>query len=95
VAESTKRILVFGRVQGVAYRAWAVDTARAFAITGWVRNRRDGSVEALLVGSAQAVADMVEACRRGPPGARVERIEVSDTAPEVAGVFGFRQMPTI
>jgi acylphosphatase len=94
VAETAKRIVVFGRVQGVAYRAWAVDTARSLGIAGWVRNRMDGSVEALLVGSADLVASMIEACRHGPRAARVDRVEVSDSVQDAEGSVGFRQMPT-
>jgi acylphosphatase len=81
-----------GRVQGVGYRAWAQDAAQALGLRGWVRNRRDGSVEALAIGDAAAVAALVRACRDGPALARVDRIEQEDAADD--GAAGFRQLPT-
>ncbi|GAB4387742.1 MAG: acylphosphatase [Albidovulum sp.] len=60
-----------GRVQGVAYRAWARGTARALGLRGWVRNRPDGSVEALIAGPEEAVERMVTAMGEGPGAARV------------------------
>ncbi len=80
-----------GRVQGVWYRAWTLREATARGLSGWVRNRGDGSVEALFVGPPGEVAAMIEACRRGPPAARVERIDCEDSA-EIASA-GFRQRP--
>ncbi len=68
-------VVVKGRVQGVGYRAWTETEALRRGLAGWVRNRRDGSVEALLSGSADAVAAMIEALRRGPPAARVEAVD--------------------
>jgi acylphosphatase len=65
------QVLITGRVQGVGYRAWVEEQAAASGLEGWVRNRRDGSVEALFAGNAKAVADMVALCRHGPPSARV------------------------
>ena len=70
-----RHVLIHGRVQGVGYRAWAEYTALEVGLEGWVRNRRDGTVEALFVGPADEVAAMLEACRQGPPGARVEAID--------------------
>ena len=61
-------VTIRGRVQGVGFRAWTELTALERGLEGWVRNRRDGSVEALFVGSADAVAAMVAACRHGPRG---------------------------
>ena len=85
-------VRIEGRVQGVWYRGWAVAEAGRRGLRGWVRNRSDGSVEALFVGPAAAVTDMIEACRRGPPAARVsavvERPAKDDGSP------GFRQRPT-
>lgn len=81
-----------GRVQGVSYRWWAVETARSLGITGWVRNRRDGSVEALAIGAVDAVDAFVEACRRGPSAARVEQVE--QDAGEGEPVAGFEMRPT-
>ena len=88
----SKRVRVFGRVQGVWFRAWTVDEARVLGLNGWVRNRRDGSVEMLLAGPDEAVARMVERARNRPSAARVERVEIEDsneTAPD-----GFEQRPT-
>jgi acylphosphatase len=68
------RVTIRGRVQGVGYRAWVEHQARAHRLEGWVRNKRDGSVEALVAGPAAAVAEMVAACRRGPPTARVDAV---------------------
>ena len=70
----TRRILVQGRVQGVGYRAWTEATARTAGLDGWVRNRRDGSVEAVFAGPATIVAEMVALCRHGPPSARVDSV---------------------
>ena len=87
------RLTISGRVQGVGYRYWAIDTARRLGLTGWVRNRHDGAVEALIVGEEDAVGQMIEACRRGPPAARVDEIDVDpvdlDILPD-----GFTQLPT-
>jgi acylphosphatase len=74
------RIIVRGRVQGVGFRAWVAQTAVARGLAGWVRNRRDGSVEALFVGPADAVAAMIDACRQGPLPARVTSVETMDAS---------------
>ena len=88
------RLAISGRVQGVGYRDWAITTALRLGLTGWVRNRRDGAVEALIVGEEGAVGHMIEACRRGPSLARVEEIDVDpvdlDILPD-----GFTRLPTI
>ena len=89
----TVRLRITGRVQGVSYRAWAVEQAVAQGLGGWVRNRRDGSVEALLAGPAEAVEAMIAACRRGPRAARVEGVTESPAEGEDPG-SGFRQLPT-
>ncbi|MDP3161575.1 MAG: acylphosphatase [Reyranella sp.] len=87
------RLIVTGRVQGVGYRDWAIATGRRLGLAGWVRNRSDGSVEALIVGDEQAVGEMIAACRRGPPLARVDAVDVEpvdlDVLPE-----GFTRLPT-
>jgi acylphosphatase len=67
---------IFGRVQGVFFRNWAMERARALGVRGWVRNRRDGSVELVAFGDDEAVEALTAACRNGPPAAQVERIEV-------------------
>jgi acylphosphatase len=73
-----RHVVIRGRVQGVGYRAWAEYTALDHDLEGWVRNRRDGSVEAVFAGSPEAVVQMIEACRGGPPGARVDTVDVRD-----------------
>ena len=87
------RLRITGRVQGVGYRAWALQMAARLGLRGWVRNRSDGSVEALVVGEEEAVAAMIEACRDGPPAARVSEVAVSDAADD--GSQGFRPRPTV
>ena len=87
------RVVIEGRVQGVWFRAWTAERARELGLAGWVRNRRDGTVEALFAGPDLVVRHMIEQCREGPPLARVERvIEHFETAP--AGP-GFRTLPTV
>jgi acylphosphatase len=76
MARISARIRVEGRVQGVGYRAFTVDTARSMGLGGWVRNRPDGSVEALLEGEEQQVEHAINACRTGPPRACVEHISI-------------------
>lgn len=83
-----RRVVVGGRVQGVWFRDSCRREARALGVTGWVRNRADGRVEAVLEGPADAVERMVGWCRKGPPRARVETIEVRAEAP--TGEAGFR-----
>jgi acylphosphatase len=70
-----RQVTIKGRVQGVGYRAWVEHQARVQHLEGWVRNRRDGSVEALFAGPADVVSNMVALCRRGPVSARVEAVE--------------------
>lgn len=67
-------VSIRGRVQGVGYRAWVADQATLSGLAGWVRNRRDGSVEAVFGGPAGEVAQMVELCRKGPRAARVDAV---------------------
>jgi acylphosphatase len=66
---------IVGRVQGVGYRDWAVRAAREGGLSGWVRNRMDGTVEAMVAGDMAAVEDFIGKARRGPPAARVDRID--------------------
>jgi len=70
------RLEIEGVVQGVAYRAWTARSAIGLGLSGWVRNRRDGSVEALFRGPAEAVDRMLALCREGPPAARVTKVRV-------------------
>ena len=74
----TIRAVIRGRVQGVSYRAWTKKQADRHGVSGWVRNRPDRSVEALLSGPAEAVDALLTACRRGPFAARVDDIAVSE-----------------
>lgn len=73
-ARAILHVTIRGQVQGVGYRAWVEYQARASGLEGWVRNRRDGSVEAVFAGPGKAVAEMVALCRHGPPSARVEAV---------------------
>ena len=77
-----RHVVIRGRVQGIGYRAWTEYTALDQGLEGWVRNRRDGAVEAVFAGSAAAVAEMIEACRQGPPGARVDAVEERPGTPD-------------
>jgi acylphosphatase len=90
--ETTVRLRITGRVQGVGYRLWATRTAATLGLRGWVRNRSDGSVEALATGIPDAVAALVEACRQGPLGARVTAVTAADA--EDDGSLGFAALPT-
>ena len=85
-----RRVVVHGRVQGVFFRGSTVEQAQEVGVSGWVRNRPDGTVEAVFEGSAAQVAEMVRYCREGPSWARVERIEEFEEAPEDLGGFGVR-----
>ncbi|HLI13272.1 MAG TPA: acylphosphatase [Alphaproteobacteria bacterium] len=87
------RVRIEGRVQGVWFRAWTAEEAAKRNLRGWVRNRKDGSVEAQFAGVLDQVDAMVEACRRGPPLARVEGLISAPV--EDDGEPGFRTLPTI
>ena len=88
----TVRARITGRVQGVFYRAWTQQEATRRGLAGWVRNRRDGSVEAVFSGDEEMVDGMVRACRQGPPMAGVDGIDLEeDRRPEETG---FHQRPT-
>ena len=77
-----RQIVVRGRVQGVGYRAWVADEAASRNLEGWVRNARDGSVEALFAGPADIVAAMIASCRHGPSMARVDAVQEDDGHPD-------------
>ena len=83
MSDAIRHVVIRGRVQGVGYRAWTEYTALERGLAGWVRNRRDGSVEAVFSGPAEAVADMVDACRRGPRGARIDAVDEQEGAPDL------------
>jgi len=89
---TTRRLLVSGRVQGVSYRWWTIRTATALGLTGWVRNLRDGRVEIVATGSADALDRLAAACRHGPDGARVDAMDATEIAP--CDFPGFEQRPT-
>jgi len=96
-AQVVRHVVIRGRVQGVGYRAWTEWTATGQGLDGWVRNRRDGSVEAVFAGPAEAVAAIIEACRRGPPGARVDAVdarEATDAELAARGHERFAVLPT-
>ena len=82
--------MVSGRVQGVFFRDTTRRRAEAAGVAGWVSNRRDGAVEAVFEGERDAVEDLVEFCRRGPRGAEVASVEVSEEEPEGLSDFEVR-----
>ncbi len=73
-----RHLVIRGRVQAVGFRAWTEYSALKRGLEGYVRNRRDGTVEAVLAGPADAVDAMIEACRQGPPGARVDAVDIRE-----------------
>ncbi|KAL3716976.1 hypothetical protein ACJRO7_008540 [Eucalyptus globulus] len=89
----TVRTVIKGRVQGVFYRNWTIENATQLGLKGWVRNRRDGSVEALFSGKAELVEEMQQRCRRGPPDAVVTGLEVFPTTDDPG--TGFERRPTV
>src|SRR5882672_735148 len=94
-----RQVTIRGRVQGVGYRAWVEHRALAHDLEGWVRNRRDGSVEALFAGPAEVVTDMVARCRRGPPSSRVDAVTEEPANPDALNLRRpgerFSVLPTI
>lgn len=92
MADKTVRAVITGRVQGVWYRGWTVEQANRLGLHGWVRNRRDGSVEALFSGPEESVDEMIGACYQGPPMANVIAISLHPAEPP--GGEGFRTLPT-
>jgi acylphosphatase len=85
-------VAITGLVQAVGYRAWVEREAQSRGVSGWVRNRRDGSVEALVSGPPASVDGFVEWARKGPSGARVDRVDVA--ADEIQGPGPFSVRPT-
>jgi len=85
-----RRLVIRGRVQGVGFRYAMLDTAHALGVTGWVRNRRDGSVEALVQGESVAVDAVIAWSRKGPPAARVDGVDVRDADCGPGGGFELR-----
>ena len=99
MSDTIRHVMIRGRVQGVGYRYFVEHEARARGLEGWVRNRRDGSVEALFSGPAEAVGAMIAACRRGPSSARVEALQDEAANPDLLNLRGagerFSVLPTI
>jgi acylphosphatase len=89
-----KHIFVSGRVQGVYYRVFVRKTAWETGVKGWVRNRRDGRVEAVMEGEPEAVDEAIRLCRQGPPGALVEKIEI-DLGPFTGEFVDFNIVSTV
>jgi acylphosphatase len=93
-----RHLVIRGRVQGVGYRVFVEDAALDHGLAGWVRNRRNGAVEAVFAGSPAAVNAVAHACRRGPPGARVDGIDEREATAEelaLAGGVRFAVLPTV
>ena len=90
------RLIVRGRVQGVGFRAFVEEEAAAWGLSGWVRNRRDGSVEAVASGSVAEVDALIDAVRLGPPASRVDTLDVEEAdETALAGRKGFGLLPTV
>lgn len=90
---TTLRLRIEGFVQAVGYRHFAIGEATKLGLDGWIRNRSDGTVEAVVSGSTKAVELFVQTCARGPSGARVENIELSPAEPPAEK--GFRRRPSL
>ena len=89
---ATQRLIIHGRVQGVGYRRWTVGTARRLGLNGWVRNKRDGTVEMVISGDTDAIAKMQLECARGPLAAKVSQVESIPFTGEMPE--GFAQLTT-
>ena len=93
-----RHVIFRGRVQGVGFRAFVEDEAARYSVEGWVRNRKDGTVEAVFAGEAKAVDDTVAACRRGSYAARVDGIDVREGRADELALRGdggkFAVLPT-
>jgi acylphosphatase len=90
--QRTVRICIVGRVQGVGFRYWTEETAGALGLAGWVRNRRDGSVEALFSGAGDDVAEMLVRCHAGPRAAQVTSVDILEEGGDAPA--GFEMRPT-
>jgi acylphosphatase len=89
---TSKHLIIAGQVQNVGFRDWLTALARSHNLSGWVRNRRDGTVEALLSGDTDAVEDVARACRRGPQAAIVA--DITETLSDPPDTPGFIKLPT-
>lgn len=85
-----RKVHLYGRVQGVFFRQWAVHQARELGVAGWVRNMPNDSVEAYVTGDENAVSTMIERLRQGPAGARIDDVSVEEAAPEEFDGFSVR-----
>lgn len=90
----TKNLRIYGRVQGVSYRYWTQTTALGLGLSGWVRNRSDSSVEAMVHGDEDTVQKLITACNDGPPMAEVEKINIADASGD-EWFDGFEIKPTL
>jgi acylphosphatase len=90
MATRSVHVVISGRVQAVGFRAWTERQATERGLSGWVCNRRGGTVEAVFAGGADAVEAMLAAARVGPPGARVDAVAVSDHPEQPTGGFAVR-----
>jgi len=90
--ETAVRVLIHGKVQGVWFRAWTEQEATKRGLRGWVRNRTDGTVEAVFAGPEASVRDMIAVCHDGSPAAQVAAVE--EFAAEEPGTAGFEMRPT-
>ena len=99
MSDTIRHVTIRGRVQGVGYRYFVERAAGSRDLEGWVRNRRDGSVEAVFAGPAEAVTTMIAACRRGPSSARVEALQDEAANPDMLNLREagerFSVLPTI
>jgi acylphosphatase len=99
MSTTIRRVTIRGRVQGVGYRAWVEHQAVRLSLEGWVRNRRDGSVEALFAGAGDAVTEMMARCRRGPSAAHVDAVTDEPAQPDELSLRragrGFSVLPTL
>jgi acylphosphatase len=88
---NAKRLVISGRVQGVGFRAWMAEKAGALGVSGWVRNRVDGTIEALVAGDVAAVEELARLCRRGPRMAEV--VSIDEEMADPPDQPGFHQGP--
>jgi acylphosphatase len=99
MSDVIRHVLIRGTVQGVGFRYWTRRIATARGLQGWVRNRRDGTVEAVFAGAEQAVADMIKLCRRGPDAAWVDSVDEKPAEPDALDLRKkaerFSELPTI
>jgi acylphosphatase len=99
MSDAIRHVTIRGRVQGVGYRYFVEQAARSRDLEGWVRNRRDGSVEAVFAGRAEAVTAIIGACRRGPSSARVDALQDEAGNPDMLNLREagerFSVLPTV